>query len=1116
MAGATRRPQSISDRRTDSRRGRSLPLLTTVVGGVALGATLWRIDGPPRLPARAADWARVREALSGSRLADGDVIAAAATVAWLALGYLALATGLRFLVVLADRSTGGASWTRTALRLSDLVTIPAVRRAVDGGVAGTLMLASWLPTSSRLAIAAEPAAVVAVAPPPATAPATGSPAPEYPKAVEQQTPAFVEYTVAPGDYLWDIARRFYTDGSRFVEIFEANRDRPMTEGERFSDPRVIRPGWVLRIPLPAPHLAVEGDAITYRVREGDHLWGIAERLLGDGFRWVEIWERNQGRELSAGRWLTDANLILPGWVLELRIARAETARAVPTPQPAQPSAPSVPTVATASATPLASATAAHAPRTEQQVASDESKRGAGWEWQWEWPSVPRSVLVTAAGFAVIGGTAVFVQRLSRNGRLRLSSGGDAREGPGDAGRVMLATRALARALADYGFGESAPLKVRESRRRLEFTVRCPVGDAEALIAHRHDLERRLACDIEADVVGATRVALTLSGFQRLAGLLGDEAEGVAPALVVPVGANEGGIVYLNLAATGSVAVVGSDGERRQLLRSWLATVSSTHAPQELSVRLDAAVDQLLGEQESLPHTGGATPADTPDIASELAEMIRSRSAGSSDRPVLALTAAADDVSLDEVLRDGPRAGVFVIAAISAGDVAARGAEFGASVVFDDPYASSNMDGGNGVASGAIALTVGREQPIFLDPVIVRRDTSTRWGVSAEEGRPDPFAWSPDRPDASSSPPNAVLAEATDLFDDSELQSQIGNDADEQAPRGVLRTEAETQGWGQEPGADHQDLGVSEPPSFDAANNVAAAPTSSSVMAPVRERTPAIPAGPPVATRQAALFTLPRPDAEASVTAPLFSVRCLGHFEIRARGTPIDRWPLEKSRELLAYLVAHGGASVAREVVAEALWPGYSWDASLKHTLSNTASTLRSTLRAATGDDNLQPLIAVRQRFQLPTALFDVDLDSVDASLRRAASLPDAEALDEYERALNLYSGDFLEGEFFTWLDSYRLDYRQRLIEAARRAATIALHGGDVARATAFYQAIFGREPTDEDAARGLIRCFTATGDVNGSRKVFKALTEALRRELDDSHAGPSAETRALLSEVVQV
>ena len=81
-------------------------------------------------------------------MADPD-LASAAALAWLVLGYLALSVGLRLAALLAallaGRLSGGARWARTGLRLSNLVTIPAVRRLVDGGAAGTLLAASWLP-----------------------------------------------------------------------------------------------------------------------------------------------------------------------------------------------------------------------------------------------------------------------------------------------------------------------------------------------------------------------------------------------------------------------------------------------------------------------------------------------------------------------------------------------------------------------------------------------------------------------------------------------------------------------------------------------------------------------------------------------------------------------------------------------------------------------------------------------------------------------------------------------------------------------------------------------------------------------------------------------------------
>ena len=62
--------------------------------------------------------------------------------------------------------------------------------------------------------------------------AEASPAPE----------AAQSYTVAKGDCLWNIAKRFYGDGSKYTVIYDANK------GIVGGDPNRIYPGQVLTIP----------------------------------------------------------------------------------------------------------------------------------------------------------------------------------------------------------------------------------------------------------------------------------------------------------------------------------------------------------------------------------------------------------------------------------------------------------------------------------------------------------------------------------------------------------------------------------------------------------------------------------------------------------------------------------------------------------------------------------------------------------------------------------------------------------------------------------------------------------------------------------------------------
>ena len=124
MARAVRREHAARPRR-EGAFGAGV-LLALLLGGTALGLVLWEVSGPPAVP----DAARILEVLSGAELADADLASAAAALAWLVLLYLALSVGARLALLLAEQLSGGARWARAALRLSALVTIPAVRRAV--------------------------------------------------------------------------------------------------------------------------------------------------------------------------------------------------------------------------------------------------------------------------------------------------------------------------------------------------------------------------------------------------------------------------------------------------------------------------------------------------------------------------------------------------------------------------------------------------------------------------------------------------------------------------------------------------------------------------------------------------------------------------------------------------------------------------------------------------------------------------------------------------------------------------------------------------------------------------------------------------------------------------
>jgi len=107
---------------------------------------------------------------------------------------------------------------------------------------------------------------------------------------------------------------------------------------------------VINVPVAAtpPSLERPTEQPSCVVQRRDSLWKLAERHLGDGMRWREIYELNRGRAQPGGRSLAKPDLIHPGWTLLLppdasgpEAQESATSRLVPQ-VPAQPAAPQTP------------------------------------------------------------------------------------------------------------------------------------------------------------------------------------------------------------------------------------------------------------------------------------------------------------------------------------------------------------------------------------------------------------------------------------------------------------------------------------------------------------------------------------------------------------------------------------------------------------------------------------------------------------------------------------------------------------------------------------------------------------------------------------------------------
>jgi LysM repeat protein len=240
---------------------------------------------------------------------------------WALCAWIAFTALFRAAVLLAERA--GATWLTPAHRLSDLFTFPAVRRAVDGVLAG-LLLARVMTSSAvpSLAFAASPptaTAFIATDGASADIPAITEPDPADQAAQAQVGPNDLLYKVHHGDSVGRLADHFYGDWQDYARMVDANRDRVQPDGRNLGETGTIHPGWTLLIPEPTHGVRIDEDGNRwYTVERGDTMWGISDELLGDGSLYPEVFDLNRDQaRMDDVQVLRDPNLIWPNLELEL-------------------------------------------------------------------------------------------------------------------------------------------------------------------------------------------------------------------------------------------------------------------------------------------------------------------------------------------------------------------------------------------------------------------------------------------------------------------------------------------------------------------------------------------------------------------------------------------------------------------------------------------------------------------------------------------------------------------------------------------------------------------------------------------------------------------------------
>jgi DNA-binding SARP family transcriptional activator len=249
-----------------------------------------------------------------------------------------------------------------------------------------------------------------------------------------------------------------------------------------------------------------------------------------------------------------------------------------------------------------------------------------------------------------------------------------------------------------------------------------------------------------------------------------------------------------------------------------------------------------------------------------------------------------------------------------------------------------------------------------------------------------------------------------------------------------------------------------------------------------------------------------PDAHSSLRARFF-----GHFELLCDEEILDLGSNVKALTILKYLLANRSRPVSQDHLMGWLWP----ESNLKKarwSLHSAVHGLRKLLGGCPSSGEVNYVLLEEGYYRLsPEIRVSTDVDEFDARYERGRRLERAgeaaQATTEYEKAIELYNGDYLVEDLY---EDWTMVERERLSNAyIDILGRLAIHYMEVEQHQESIRAcykVLEKDRCHEDSYRLLMRCYARLGLRARALHQYRMCEQILGQEYGTS---PSPETRSL-------
>jgi two-component SAPR family response regulator len=202
------------------------------------------------------------------------------------------------------------------------------------------------------------------------------------------------------------------------------------------------------------------------------------------------------------------------------------------------------------------------------------------------------------------------------------------------------------------------------------------------------------------------------------------------------------------------------------------------------------------------------------------------------------------------------------------------------------------------------------------------------------------------------------------------------------------------------------------------------------------------------------------------------LKVLGSMELYTPSGRLMTWRTKKTKELFAFLWHHRGQPVYKYAILEHLWPNDTADRG--HKLLHTSLYYLRSMFKSEGYDGFVKY--GDDKYWIDSSAVQSDLDELRDGL---AAIQAGEAIKAIKGIFQLYSGDYLDMEYYDWANAYRVELRSIMISTM----TLALNQATEETRIQLLKKLIELEPNQWDYYELLADSFNKIGDQAGARQI---------------------------------